>query len=123
MTLPPVLLTGATGFLGMEVLARLLERDDRDVVCLVRARDDGGARERLDDVLATLFDDPEPVADAAIYLLSPLARASSSGRSNEIDAAQCMTAPTSSAIAVRSAAPMPRPALVTSPATARTRSR
>jgi thioester reductase-like protein len=25
-----VLLTGATGFLGMEVLARLLERTDRD---------------------------------------------------------------------------------------------
>ena len=42
---PPVLLTGATGFLGMEVLARLLERGDRDVVCLVRA-DDDGARPR-----------------------------------------------------------------------------
>ena len=50
-------------------------------------------------------------------------RASSSGMSNEIDAAQCMIAPTSSAIAVRPAAPMPSPSLVTSPATARTRSR
>ena len=31
-----VLLTGATGFVGMEVLARLLERGDEDVVALVR---------------------------------------------------------------------------------------
>lgn len=60
MTLPPVLLTGATGFLGMEVLARLLERDDREVVCLVRAPDAAGAAERLDGVLATLWDDPAP---------------------------------------------------------------
>ena len=56
MTSPPVLLTGATGFLGMEVLARLLERGDRDVVCLIR----GDAARRLDDVLATLWDDPAP---------------------------------------------------------------
>lgn len=60
MSRPPVLLTGATGFLGMEVLARLLERDDRDVVCLVRAADEPAARERLDGVLARLWDDPEP---------------------------------------------------------------
>ena len=32
-----VLLTGATGFLGMELLARLLERDEDDVIVLVRA--------------------------------------------------------------------------------------
>lgn len=57
---PPVFLTGATGFLGMEVLARLLERGDRDVVCLVRAADQAAAEERLEGVLATLFDDPAP---------------------------------------------------------------
>jgi len=56
---PPVFLTGATGFLGMEVLARLLERGD-EVVCLVRAADQAGAEERLDGVLALLWDDPEP---------------------------------------------------------------
>ena len=38
-----ILLTGATGFLGMEVLARLLEHDDREVLALVRAPDDQGA--------------------------------------------------------------------------------
>ena len=34
---PAVFLTGATGFLGMEVLARLLEAGDREVLALVRA--------------------------------------------------------------------------------------
>jgi nucleoside-diphosphate-sugar epimerase len=55
-----VLLTGATGFLGMEVLARLLERTDDEVVCLVRARDHEAAEARLDGVLTTLYRDPSP---------------------------------------------------------------
>ena len=55
-----ILLTGATGFLGMEVLARLLERTDREVLCLVRAPDRDAAEERLDDVLAKLYSDPSP---------------------------------------------------------------
>jgi thioester reductase-like protein len=50
-----VLLTGATGFVGMELLARYLERSDRRVFALVRARDDQAARERIDEVLANLF--------------------------------------------------------------------
>lgn len=51
----PVLLTGGTGFLGMEVLVRLLERSDRDVVTIVRAADDGEAEKRMSGVLNTLF--------------------------------------------------------------------
>jgi len=54
----PVFLTGATGFLGMEVMARLLEKGDRDVIALVRAADDAGAQERLDGILAKLWRDP-----------------------------------------------------------------
>jgi thioester reductase-like protein len=50
-----VLLTGATGFVGMELLARYLERSDRRVVTLVRAASDDAARERIDGVLANLF--------------------------------------------------------------------
>ena len=50
-----VLITGATGFVGMEVLARYLERSDRDIFALVRARDDEDARERIDGVMANLF--------------------------------------------------------------------
>ena len=61
-TASQVLLTGATGFLGMEVLARLLERGD-EVLCLVRAPDDEAARERLDGVLSTLYTDPAPYRD------------------------------------------------------------
>jgi thioester reductase-like protein len=57
---PPVFLTGATGFLGMEVLARLAERDDREIIALVRAADDAAAQERIDGVLGTLWRDPSP---------------------------------------------------------------
>jgi len=55
MTRGGVLLTGATGFVGMEVLARYLERSDRTVTCIVRAASDQAARERLGDVLHNLF--------------------------------------------------------------------
>jgi thioester reductase-like protein len=57
---PSVFLTGATGFLGMEVLARLLEAGDRDVLALIRASDDAAAEQRLDQVLRTLYNDPGP---------------------------------------------------------------
>ena len=50
-----VLLTGATGFVGMEVLARYLDHSDRHVTTLVRATDDAEARARLDAVLENLF--------------------------------------------------------------------
>jgi nucleoside-diphosphate-sugar epimerase len=60
---PTVFLTGATGFLGMEVLARLLEEGDREVLALVRAGDDAAAEARLDDVLRKLWDDPSPYRD------------------------------------------------------------
>ena len=51
----PVLITGTTGFVGMELLVRVLEQTDRDVVALVRADDDDAAAARLDTVLAMLF--------------------------------------------------------------------
>lgn len=59
----PVFLTGATGFLGMEVLARLLERGDRDVIALVRAADSAAATERLHGIMAKLWEDPAPYFD------------------------------------------------------------
>jgi thioester reductase-like protein len=55
MTDGAVLLTGATGFLGMEVLARQLDRGERDLITLIRARDDAQARGRLADVLINLY--------------------------------------------------------------------
>ena len=60
-----ILLTGATGFLGMDALARLIEREGEQIVVLVRARDDDEARERLETVLARLYDEP-PAAAAQV---------------------------------------------------------
>ena len=51
----PVLLTGATGFVGMELLARYLERTERPVMTVVRAGSDEDARGRIDAVLGNLF--------------------------------------------------------------------
>jgi len=57
-----ILLTGATGFLGMDALTRLIERDCEEIVVLVRAQDEQGARERLDGVLRRLYDELPPGA-------------------------------------------------------------
>jgi len=50
-----VLLTGATGFVGMELLARYLERTERSIVAIVRADSDEAARDRLGGMLVDLF--------------------------------------------------------------------
>src|SRR4051794_31390920 len=47
-----VFLTGATGFMGMEVLARLIERGDRQIHALVRGADDSEADGRLRNILS-----------------------------------------------------------------------
>jgi len=60
----PVLLTGATGFVGMELLVRVLEQTDRDVVALVRAADDRAAQARVDEVLQTLLTEEQLPAAA-----------------------------------------------------------
>ena len=60
---PTVLLTGATGYVGTLVLARLLARPGTRVVCPIRARDAAHARERLDEVLRSLW--AQPSADLA----------------------------------------------------------
>jgi len=58
-----VLLTGATGFLGMEVLVRLLEHQpDTEIIALVRATDRTQAAARIDTVLAQLYENPPPGA-------------------------------------------------------------
>jgi thioester reductase-like protein len=54
-----VLLTGATGFVGRELLWRLARRSDGRVVCLLRAKDDAEADARLARVLDLA--PPEPL--------------------------------------------------------------
>ena len=53
--MPPILLTGATGFLGMQVLDRILEETDRPVLALVRASDAVSAQRRVAGTLETLY--------------------------------------------------------------------
>src|SRR5215210_3803266 len=50
-----ILLTGGTGFVGMEVLTRWLERSEDHVYALVRADDDAEAAERLRPGLESAF--------------------------------------------------------------------
>jgi thioester reductase-like protein len=46
-----LLLTGATGFLGVHLLAELMTQTDRTVRCLVRARDDEAAGRRVREAM------------------------------------------------------------------------
>lgn len=57
-----ILLTGATGFLGMELLVRAIEADTLDVICVIRAADDEHAVRRLDATLERLYGDTVPEA-------------------------------------------------------------
>jgi thioester reductase-like protein len=60
-----VLLTGATGFLGRQVLRELLADGATRVSCLIRAGDDRDARSRLDETLrAAGIEDPAAMARA-----------------------------------------------------------
>ena len=54
-----VFLTGATGFLGMELLARYLERTDRHVYALVRPSDEANPEERMRAVVEDVSGDPD----------------------------------------------------------------
>lgn len=67
-----VLLTGATGFLGMELLARLLQGGDRRVWALVRAESDEAANHRMRAILATLVPDPEAVLHRVVAVAADL---------------------------------------------------
>lgn len=57
---PGVLLTGATGFLGGEILARLLKRGDRHVYALIRADGDDQADARLRETILSLLGSIDP---------------------------------------------------------------
>ncbi|MDP2709656.1 MAG: SDR family oxidoreductase [Solirubrobacteraceae bacterium] len=61
-----LLLTGSTGFVGMELLARLLRAPSpsprQRVVALIRATDDAAATRRLHDTLRSVFGSVEPYA-------------------------------------------------------------
>ena len=61
-----VFLTGATGFVGMELLARYLERTDRRVYALVRGADGGEVQARMRRTLINLFGPGHPYAERVV---------------------------------------------------------
>jgi nucleoside-diphosphate-sugar epimerase len=67
-----VLLTGATGFLGGEILARLLQRGDCQVYALVRARDQGQAEARLRETIISLLGTIDPWSRRAVAIPADL---------------------------------------------------
>jgi thioester reductase-like protein len=54
-----VLLSGATGFVGMEILSHYLERTDRQICALVRAKDERDAERRIRSALYLLYEDED----------------------------------------------------------------
>jgi thioester reductase-like protein len=69
------LLTGGTGFLGAEVLARLLTRDERPVYVLVRAGTDEEASARLKTLLGSLLGSSERWSHRAVAVRGDVTQA------------------------------------------------
>jgi thioester reductase-like protein len=69
-----LLLTGATGLVGMEVLARWLDKTDRRVCVLLRADDDEGASQRVRSLMEILYDDPDAHPDRVVAVAADLER-------------------------------------------------
>jgi len=61
-----VLLTGATGFVGMELLVRFLEGTERQVYALVRSEDDRQAAARMEQTLLCLFGPGHPYSQRVV---------------------------------------------------------
>jgi amino acid adenylation domain-containing protein/thioester reductase-like protein len=68
-----ILLTGATGFLGAHLLRELLAATDARVRCLVRARDEAEALDRLAQAAAR-YELPEPTGGRVVPLPGDLAQ-------------------------------------------------
>jgi long-chain acyl-CoA synthetase len=69
-----VLLTGATGFVGMELLARYLERTDRRVYALVRGAHDREVAARMERTLECLFGADHPYAERVVAVRGDITR-------------------------------------------------
>jgi long-chain acyl-CoA synthetase len=69
-----VLLTGATGFVGMELLARYLERTDRRVYALVRGANERDVTARVEHTLLCLFGADHPYARRVVAVRGDITR-------------------------------------------------
>jgi thioester reductase-like protein len=70
-----VFLTGATGFVGMEMLARYLERTERRVYALVRGADDREVDARMRRTLLSMFGPANPYAGRVVAVRGDITRA------------------------------------------------
>jgi thioester reductase-like protein len=70
-----VFLTGATGFVGMELLARYLERTERRVYALVRGADDREVEARMTRTLVSMFGPANPYAGRVVAVRGDIMRA------------------------------------------------
>lgn len=78
-----MLLTGATGFVGMELLARYLEHTNRRVYALVRAPSKRAAAVRMRRTLNSLFGPDHPYADRVTPVRGDITRPSLGLRGDE----------------------------------------
>jgi thioester reductase-like protein len=69
-----ILLTGATGFIGMELLARYLERTDRPIFALVRGANQRDATARVQRTLACLFGPGHPYGKRVLAVRGDITR-------------------------------------------------
>lgn len=69
-----VLLTGATGFVGMELLTRYLERTDRRVYALVRGTNERDVIARVEHTLRSLFGADHPYARRVVAVRGDITR-------------------------------------------------
>jgi long-chain acyl-CoA synthetase len=69
-----VLLTGATGFVGMELLARYLEHTERRVYALVRGANERDVAARLKHTLRSLFGADHPYARRVVAVRGDITR-------------------------------------------------
>jgi thioester reductase-like protein len=69
-----VLLTGATGFLGMEILARYLQRTDRRIYALVRGTNQREVAARVERTLLGLFGPGHPYAPRVVAARGDITR-------------------------------------------------
>jgi thioester reductase-like protein len=73
-TTDAVFLTGATGFVGMQLLARYLERSERRVFALVRGADDREAELRMQRTLLGLFGPAHQYAERVVVVRGDVTR-------------------------------------------------
>jgi thioester reductase-like protein len=70
-----ILLTGATGFLGMELLARYLERTDRPIYALVRGASERDVAARVERTLRCLLGPRHPYRERVVAVRGDITRA------------------------------------------------